>query len=121
MRDIRNEFVTYEIALRMKQLEFDEPCFGWYEHNSNFYYCYQEGLVPPSPSKKLIKGAVKAPTFQQAFRWFRDKYPEINPTYNLLFILDKTSQTENPMTYEEAELACLEKLLSIVEQKEKEI
>jgi hypothetical protein len=140
MRDIRNEFIPYGLAFRMKQLGFDEPCFGWYEHNSNFYYCYQEGLVPPSPSKKLIKGAVKAPTFQQAFRWFRDNYgligdpiplstskngPTTHYGWNICSSIDAGVDWENDddgfKTYEEAQLACLEELIDIVEQKEKEI
>jgi hypothetical protein len=138
MRDIRNEFGPYELALRMKALGFDEPCFGWYEHNSNFYYCYQEGLVPPSPSKKLIKGAVKAPTFQQAFRWFREKYvllgfiePANGYEDKSLFAFYICDDEQNIVddshsyskdsslhfnTHEEAELACLEKLCEIVEQ-----
>ena len=27
---MEKEFVTYEIALELKQLGFDEPCFGYY-------------------------------------------------------------------------------------------
>ena len=31
MKKIEDEFVTYPLALRMKALGFDEPCFGYYE------------------------------------------------------------------------------------------
>ena len=70
---MEKEFVTYDQALALKELGFDEPCFGWYEHNGNFYYCYQEGLVPPSPSKKLIKGCCLAPLKQQAILFLLNK------------------------------------------------
>ena len=28
---MEKEFVPYELALRMKALGFDEPCFGYYD------------------------------------------------------------------------------------------
>ena len=30
MSEIKEQFVTYEIALKLKELGFDEPCFGYY-------------------------------------------------------------------------------------------
>jgi hypothetical protein len=123
---MNKEFIPYEQALALKELGFDEPCFGWYEHNGNFYYCYQEGLVPPSPSKKLIKGCCLCPTFSQAFRWFREKgyHCGIIPRYDEFhyFIKDFVNDKEyddvyNISSYEEAELACLENIIVIVENK----
>jgi hypothetical protein len=109
----------------MKVLGFDEPCLAFYDgkNTESFYFNnIRDGSGDYVPFQKHDKLKwFGAPLYQQAFRWFREKYPEINPTYNLLFILDKTSQTENPMTYEECELACLEKLIEIAEQKEKEL
>ena len=29
-------FVTYEIALELKELGFNEPCFGFYYNKNNF-------------------------------------------------------------------------------------
>ena len=29
---MEKEFVPYELALRMKELGFDEPCFGYYNN-----------------------------------------------------------------------------------------
>ncbi len=87
-----------------------------------------------------------APTFSQVFRWFREKYdlyswiqlhngyindsfyPELPITFS---IMDRKTGNESyerdiPHNYlyktnEEAELACLQKLIEIVEQKQKEI
>ena len=73
---MEKEFVTYDLALRMNQLGFDEECLAIYS-NAN----PKTGLYTLKKYRlKLIKQAsqkdkcVKAPLFQQAFRWFRDKY-----------------------------------------------
>jgi hypothetical protein len=121
-------FATYEQALALKELGFNEPCFGWYEHNGNFYYCYQEGIVPPSPSKKLIKGCCLAPLKSQVFKWFR-KNSSINGIVSYygkdqwnIEILDykgnELIQIEDNTfwSYEEAESACIDKLIEIVKQ-----
>ena len=73
---MEREFVTYEIALALKELGFDEPCFAWFvsegyglefiSRNSHKF-----GKVIQSD---LIKDGVVAPTFSGAFRWFREKY-----------------------------------------------
>jgi hypothetical protein len=82
---MKNEFVPYELALRMKQLGFDENGFA-------YYYLYKDKPLLETQGSYDFgthSNSVTAPLYQQAFRWFREKYPEINPTYNLLFILDK--------------------------------
>ena len=65
MEDFQKEFVPYEIALRMKQLEFDEPCMGCYRLDKMFLF----GRTSDNTSTWTL-----APLFQQAFRWFREKY-----------------------------------------------
>jgi len=69
---MKNEFVPYEEALTMKELGFDEKCFGFYNPtitkdviiNNDSYGGF--GLTQDH--------IVVAPTFSQAFRWFREKY-----------------------------------------------
>jgi hypothetical protein len=115
------EFVPYELALKLKQLGFDEPCFGLYAPPSKTVFLHHYGLL-------TAKEQVLAPLFQQAFRWFREKE----------FLIDVTSLNSNEYefyiqwsfayshlsdiykTYEEAELACLEKLIEIDETKQQE-
>ena len=123
---MEKHFVTYNQALALKELGFDEPCFGWYEHNGNFYYCYQEGLVPPSPSKKLIKGCCLAPLKSQVFEWFREEHSihGIVSYYGKsqwnIEILDykgnELIQIEDNTfwSYEEAESTCIDKLIEII-------
>ena len=126
------EFVQYNEALELKELGFDEPCLATHGYldlyiNSN-------------------DGHIKAPTFSQAFRFFREKYNLRNSIMDFDFIIDQRigikwdyeisiigsnkldengnykvlvdysidDETREFKTYEEAELACLQKLIQIV-------
>lgn len=128
---MNNEFVSYEIALKLKQLGFDEPCFTYYyELTSNLRTHLGVDINNAwtySGNKKL--GFTLAPLYQQVFRWFRNKYDmdiSINTIYykyneNIskkyrVVIDNKTVFTNVGFydTYEEAELACLNKLIMIV-------
>jgi hypothetical protein len=59
---VQKEFIPYELALELKQLGFDEPCFG--------VYATKDGYV----RKSAYDENGDAPTYSQAFRWFREKY-----------------------------------------------
>ena len=68
---------------------------------------------------------ISAPTFSQCFRWFREKY-QLDSSIALVangygFYIHKNRNYTNKgesygmyITYEEAELACLKKLIEIV-------
>jgi hypothetical protein len=125
---MEKEFVPYELALRMKQLGFDEPCWCYFMNNvfnsSMFPKDYEYFEVM---SKKHTTYTL-APTFSQAFRWFRENYAlESYIRANLCVDVPKTYQFNIDDnidgvwydTYEEAEIACLEKLIEIVEGIEK--
>ena len=62
---MKNEFVPYDIALALKELGFDEPCIGYFTEDTN------EFRFPKGVSDF---GKLGAPLYQQAFRWFREKY-----------------------------------------------
>ena len=103
---MNKEFVPYEPSLDLKELGFNEPCF------------------------------TSAPTFSQAFRWFREKYdlqcwPEPTGSNRYCCKYDGNDETgyrwvgylrnDNKeilfyLTYEEAELACLKKLIELVKK-----
>ena len=86
---MEKEFVSYTLALKLKVLGFDEPCFGYYVDGElrGINLGIQElGGVEPyyqrfgfhtlsnhniDNQKKIV---VTAPTFSQVFRWFREKY-----------------------------------------------
>ena len=107
---MEKEFVPYKQALDLKELGFDEKCLGYY-HNKEL----------SSGPRTSYGEVIEAPTFSQAFRWFREKYgdyllysfgviPHFTIIQNLIIEDSKT-------TYEEAELECLKKLIEIVKQK----
>jgi hypothetical protein len=115
---MQNEFLPYDRALKLKQLGFDEEGFGTYNANGEVL-----PLMPYTTESKAI-------LFQQAFRWFREKHGMVfnlvgsGPYYpSIAFILiDGNSDIElgEYDNYEEAELACLDKLIEIVETKQQE-
>ncbi len=122
---MEKEFVPYELALRITQLGFDEPCLAsWsYTYELQNYAELKLGYIIDGP-----RNYTNAPLYQQAFRWFREKYkfnhsiichkhPFGTDDYQYLILLDEDEFVETGFnTYEEAELACLEKLIEIVEQ-----
>ena len=130
---MENEFVPYELALRMKRLGFDESCFRYYwERFENSPRMMNQYGSPKSNSNldKLAKTELKglqgksycsAPLFQQVFRWFSEKYNVhmVPSKYdeNRWWIQWGTWTSSVFNTYEEAELACLTKLIEIVENK----
>jgi hypothetical protein len=141
---MEKEFVPYELALRMKALGFDEPCFGIFMKEKLCNYASPLGIANSDSITALTtsysdlipqaqKDWVVAPLYQQAFRWFREKYglwfrPDYYDEmkeYNFQGSIHKLgkysaiSDIGNHKTPEDAELACLEKLIEIVEEKEK--
>jgi hypothetical protein len=118
---MEKEFVPYELAVKLKALGFDEPCFGIYLMKEFRY------SSPPMSIKDITDGIdVLAPTFSQAFRFFREKYglfhsidTRVSKDIGYLILLnDEEIHIDSCYwNYEEAELACLEKLIEIVESK----
>jgi hypothetical protein len=130
---MEKEFVPYNLALRMKQLGFDEDC-------CKYVYVGDTGInvdhyleVEPSKAKNYNKDGlcISQPLYQQAFRWFRKKYNlkscimfrtnmEDDKEYYDWLIKGQEVVYRHFNSYEEAELTCLEKLIEIVEQNKSE-
>jgi len=119
---MNKEFIPYEQALELKELGFNKECLAYYDY---------EGLHIDSlgikPNHHRAKHGVLAPLYQQAFRWFREKY-------GMLYTIEENLEDDQvwyewdvkssngfegsfEATYEEAELACLIKLIEIVKNK----
>ena len=129
---MRKEFIPYEQALALKELGFDEPCLGIH---------YNEGLNPSlivssqyGEHGATANGGILAPLYQQAFKWFRDNHNlhscitlPINKKDYAFEINNLSEEIKEGFlcemqsgiiyTYEEAELACLVKLIEIVKEK----
>tara|TARA_R110000868_G_scaffold153988_1_gene379974 strand:+ start:154 stop:531 length:378 start_codon:yes stop_codon:yes gene_type:complete len=125
---MEREFVTYEIALSLKELSFNEPCLKWFIwRDKGDYQCVSSLYDFPIDED----GGIPAPTYSQAFRWFLEKYglwfrpdyydelKEYNfqGTIHKLGKFSRLADIGNYNTYEEAELACLIKLIEIVKSK----
>jgi hypothetical protein len=129
---MEKEFVNYEIALALKELGFDEPCFGYYFNKSKVLMVISEKDINylTGTSGTSNTTFTLAPTFSQAFRFFREKYGLISYVHPLALLQDtkkwcyeitnfESSWDEDSdlHTPEEAELACLQKLIEIVKNK----
>lgn len=124
---MNKEFIPYKQALELKELGFDEPCLNYY-HNGKISQTCKEYLSV----KTLNDDCVLAPLYQQAFRWFREKYQLIHSilkvgsdwhkTLEFTYSIDGAIYIKEccTKTYEEAELACLKKLIEIAKIKSNE-
>jgi hypothetical protein len=130
---MEKEFVPYELALELKELGFDEPCFSYYK-NDQLSDILEEVINSKMRNvNNEIDDYISASTFSQAFRWFREKYnlfgcidlQVCTPTHwyiridNIIendYIYHSEDEGLKFNTYEEAELACLRKLIEIVKQ-----
>ena len=118
---MKEEFVTYAQSLALKELGFDEPCFGRYNPDNDLIVSHTE-TYNTDFRKTLF---TQAPTFSQCFRWFREKHDlghMINGIGHESFIMNIAGVLHifnafDFKTYEEAELACLDKLIEIVKKK----
>jgi hypothetical protein len=120
---MEKEFIPYEQALELAKLNFNEKCFGYYGIENKLHFEISGNL----DSNLTRRNFLAAPTFSQAFRWFREKHNidsyHIEPTNNMFGnfygVLGLRTATFNGgfKTYEEAELACLKKLIEILKQK----
>jgi hypothetical protein len=127
---MKREFVPFALAVKLKTLGFDEPCLKLWEKTILF-----TSLVDTSEFKKVVSERYcSAPTWQSAFRWLlkeHNLYAIIIPTitmhwtFKTMTIIEgmveappyKHVNAHDYVTQEEAELACLEKLIEIVEFK----
>jgi len=158
MKDL---FVTYEQAVQLKELGFDEPCITYYYEDSK---TIRTGLSIHINNGWTYSGTKRlettlAPLKQQVFEWFREKYKLVHEIswskykgglnfdydiFSLVLPTDDELGDENDMasdksmekydslvnkdfrwhecdTYEEAENACIDKLIELVKKYSKNI
>jgi len=123
---MEKEFIPYAEALALKELGLDKPCFGYYHicntdelkeiYECDYFFHEKSGNFN---SNCLL---LKAPLYQQAFRWllilvnkdehFSNKWTiSYNEDYYSLFLGGCN------MGVFKAELECLKKLIEIVKNK----
>jgi hypothetical protein len=129
---MEKEFVPYELALRLKAIGFDEPCFAAYSEDedvSNLFIYWNDladmsELFISQDNCEKFNYECLAPTYSQAFRWLREKYGLYDTISKNGYMIEGELNKEflritklSLKSHEEAELACLEKLIEIVESK----
>ena len=127
---MEKEFIPYEQALALKELGFREHCAAFYSTEEELCFKWESN---GNMSLHLLR-LIQAPTFSQAFRWFREKYSlysHVRESYSFDNTLEFVSQINGSYvnrgisssasvnsfeTYEEAELECLKQLIEIVKE-----
>jgi hypothetical protein len=135
---MNKEFISYEQALALKELGFDESCLAFYDNNyGTDIYTEKNRLI--HYHKDALRYVFNTPLYQQAFRWFREKhglYVSINiHSDNMWSVIIKSMTNDSThtsghvvdlinkgystfKTYEGAESACLDKLIAFVRDKQ---
>ena len=129
---MEKEFIPYEQAVALKELGFDEKCLSCYLYEVETFSWELNYQI----SNNSIPWIISAPIYQQASRWFREKYNlqcsinfyseslgikkvpnhyEIQIDYlsNNKWCYFENINNKIYLTYEEAELECLKKLIDI--------
>ena len=113
---VESLFCPYKQSLALKELRFEEPCMRGWDKNGKIWYHPDSDIVLDNP------------TFSQAFRFFREKYglhyiicKNIQMDgygYREVILISYMEENENTIfkTYEEAELACIRKLIEIAKE-----
>jgi len=115
---MEKEFIPYEQALELKELGFNEKCAAHYLGEGE-EYLELKWLIYRNDSINTAK-CIQAPLYQQAFRWFREKY---NFRYSIgdtniavVHYLGTTQLLQNNDSYEAAELAAIKWFIDVAKQ-----
>lgn len=121
MNEISKYFVPCDRAKKLEKLGFDWDCIATTDQTD---YIHIKG-TKSSPRGSMVYDTVECPLFSQVFDWFREKYrldswiyTSDRQRYWYSILKDGRFVAENSgrNTYEEAELACLDKLIEIAEK-----
>lgn len=121
---MESEFVTYEQALALKVLGFDEPCLAW--HNSGRMFKDNYDAIN---SKMDFDYCCALPLKQQVLRWFREKHGwiggirQLSSSGSSMIVGEFRKDDDNNFilfrdTYEEVENTCIDELIEIAKQQD---
>ena len=85
---MKEQFCTFEIALKLKELGFDEPCLGYYEQTLD-----SRPLIITNYEEDLY---LKAPLWQQAISFLFDKLDFWYPYLRIEIFSDNSGQWIQP-------------------------
>lgn len=139
---MKKEFVPYELALKLKELGFDEASLGFYDaYNGGshlflndryepiwlirtwrrlFNKKYQDTTFPSQSYVEYINGVCLAPLWQQAFDFLLDKVKykhafEISISSDDCRLIEDFYTDECRVIIDGSKQECLEKLINLVE------
>ena len=117
---MEKEFIPYKESLSLKELGFDEQCLALYDLDGKITIEFVNWKNAVNRKNNYL---ISAPLYQQAFRWFREKYSYNGSVYPLtgkfssqvydIFNGCYITKIDLYKTHEEAELKCLKKLIEI--------
>ena len=123
---MKNEFIPYEESLALKELGYIEKSVGWYRSKT---LIMSEGVIYSTLDDNHWYECVLAPLYQQAFRWFREKYGLVGWVEGnegkrvFMYCIESPIDSDDQLNFyplrnhEEAELECLKELIEIVKSK----
>lgn len=106
---MKNQFVPYDIALKLKELGFNDKCFDFYD------------------DKFHLGEGVKAPLYQQTFQFLRDKFNfsgnidccDNLSTWNIKSSkLDKGIYSNKVQSYNDAQNECIQEIIKLIENEQ---
>lgn len=116
------QLVPYELAVKLKELGFDEECFYYADNDKNIKLSNYRPLCNTF-ALNLTNFILPIPFWQHAFDWFLEKhnfysyiaesYYSNQKVYYEVFINGRKNIIDHE-TYHDARIACLEKLIDIV-------
>ncbi len=115
---MEKEFVSYKQAIALEELGFSDECLAHYDYYGRFPF----PLVMYGDCECCDNSGKPAPLKQQVFRWFREKYDaHIHPSRlmrNIYVVRYGDWDSEAFKTYEEAENACIDKLIELAKRQD---
>jgi hypothetical protein len=113
---MNNEFLPYQESLELKELGFKEKCAAHYLGEDDLELKWEIYRNDSINTTKLIQ----APLYQQAFRFFREKYDfrySIGKTnIAVIHYLGTTQLLQDNNSYEAAELATIKWFIDVAKQ-----
>jgi hypothetical protein len=125
---MKNLFVSYEQAIQLKELGFNEPCLRVGNPNGHILWKFMDVLdvegvdIGDIMKEKFDDKFVEIPLKQQVLRWFRkkgfiislDSYSITEHEFYIKWSDNKSILSNLYEKYEDMEDTCIDKLIEIV-------
>lgn len=123
---MKNQFIPYELAVKLRELGFDEECLNIFfkrEKRMSFDIGYY-----PNKNSDFTEDSnyISAPLWQQAFDWFREKQNIVGSVdggceqnfffFSITKLGEESFFSTDFKSYEEARQACLEKIIELCQK-----